>query len=125
MTQFKECDKCAAKPGSPVLCATCLYNRSVISSLEQQLRHAKIEADLPPPPKTGDVALPNGCHLYWTTGEQGREYVSDEIGGGVQVWHTALVDSETLLAAIVQEAKFQRLEYEIECRKNPFLRHTK
>jgi len=125
MSEFKECDTCAAKPGSPVLCATCLHNRSVISKLEERLRHAQIEADLPPPPKTGDVALPNGHHLFWTTGALGREYVSDEIGGGVQVWHTALVDETTLLAAVVQEAKFQRLEQEIEYRKNPLLRYTK
>jgi hypothetical protein len=67
----------------------------------------------PPPPEKGEVRLPNGCTLFWITGEQGREYYSDEIGGGVEVWHTALVDQSTLLAAIVQEQAFQQLEFHI------------
>jgi hypothetical protein len=75
------------------------------------------EAYLTPPPIKGDVALPNGCHLFWHMTEQGREYFSDEIGGGVYVWHTALVDSETLIAAVNQENIFRRREYEIEQRK--------
>lgn len=28
--EFHECETCAAKPGSPVLCAGCLHNRAVI-----------------------------------------------------------------------------------------------
>jgi len=67
-----------------------------------------------PPPKTGYIPLPNGCSLYWTETEQGREYVSDEVGGGVLVWHTALVDQSTLLAAIVKEAEFQTQERMLE-----------
>jgi hypothetical protein len=70
----------------------------------------------PPPPEKGEVRLPNGCTLFWVTGEQGREYISDEVGGGVQVWHTALVDQSTLLAAIVQEQAFQKLEQVIKDR---------
>ena len=31
--EFKECDVCAAKPGSPELCWGCLHNRSVIENL--------------------------------------------------------------------------------------------
>lgn len=65
---------------------------------------------IPPPPKKGEVRLPNGCTLYWNETEQGREYISDEIGGGVVVWHTALVDAGSLLAAIVQEATFLKIE---------------
>lgn len=61
----------------------------------------------------GTISLPNGCTLYWKTTEQGREYISDEVGGGVFVWHTALVDQSTLLAAIVQEQRFQKQEFEI------------
>jgi len=30
---FRECDTCAAKPGSPPLCSGCLHNREVISRL--------------------------------------------------------------------------------------------
>ncbi len=52
----------------------------------------------------GDVMLPNGCTLYWKANEVGgRTYHSDEIGGGVHVWDTALVNSSTLLAAITIE----------------------
>jgi hypothetical protein len=50
------------------------------------------------------VTLPNGCALYWKQNEAGgRTYYSDEIGGGVHVWDTTLVDESTLLAAIVHE----------------------
>jgi hypothetical protein len=73
--------------------------------------------ELTPPPDNGWIPLPNGCALYWRMTEQGREYVSDEVGGGVQVWHTALVDDSTLLAAIVKEMEFRKLEYEIAQRK--------
>lgn len=71
---------------------------------------------IPDVPDEGTLSLPNGCTLYWKTTEQGREYASDEIGGGVEVWHTALVDQSTLLAAIVQEQTFQKREYEIQWR---------
>lgn len=48
--------------------------------------------------------LPNGCSLYWEeNGAGGRSYYSDEIGGGVLVWDTSLVDRGTLLAALLQE----------------------
>ena len=54
--------------------------------------------------KKGTLALPNGSVLYWEENEVGgRRYHSDEVGGGVVVWDTALVDSATLLAAIAQE----------------------
>ena len=29
---FVECDTCKTKPGSPILCAGCLYNRQIISN---------------------------------------------------------------------------------------------
>ena len=53
---------------------------------------------------SGERELPNGCTLYWKVGDMGREYFSDEIGGGVIVWLPALVDASTLLAALEQEA---------------------
>lgn len=54
----------------------------------------------------GDIQLPNGFHLYWEPNEVGgRRYTSDEVGGGVQVWDTSLVDANTMLAAIVHEAR--------------------
>jgi hypothetical protein len=58
------------------------------------------------------IMLPNGCALYWkdnTVG--GRIYYSDEIGGGVFVWDTCLVDQSTLLAAIVQEENLRIKEF--------------
>lgn len=36
--EFVECDACAAKPGSPSLCAGCLANRHVVSNLREALR---------------------------------------------------------------------------------------
>jgi hypothetical protein len=61
-------------------------------------------------PMRGSVELPNGCTLFWGTDDQGRTYASDEVGGGVPVWNTALVCMSTLLAAIVQEHTLQNRE---------------
>jgi hypothetical protein len=36
---FKECPTCAVKPGSPVLCESCLHNRRVISKLHELLKY--------------------------------------------------------------------------------------
>lgn len=48
--------------------------------------------------------LPNGCILYRQLNEAGGyTYYSDEVGGGVFVWNTALVDSNTLLTAIIED----------------------
>lgn len=56
--------------------------------------------------------LPNSCTLYWRENEAGgRTYYSDEVGGGVVVWDTALVNESTLLAAMVQEAKLVFMEH--------------
>lgn len=33
---FKECASCAAKPGSPSLCAACLHNRATINQLRAE-----------------------------------------------------------------------------------------
>ena len=55
--------------------------------------------------------LPNGCHLYWEDNKVGgRIYSSDEVGGGVHVWDTCLVQDSTLLAALTQEAEIICLE---------------
>lgn len=62
-------------------------------------------------PKQGEITMPNGYTLFWKENEVGgRTYFSDEIGGGVIVWDTALVNSETLLFAIVQENALLRRE---------------
>lgn len=44
-----------------------------------------------------------GNGLYVEETEQGRCYWSDETGGGVQVWHTALVSPEMLRLALETE----------------------
>jgi len=64
--------------------------------------------------QTGSRELHNGCALYWHPNQVGgRTYLSDEVGGGIFVWDTALVDAETLRAALEVEAfmegKIQRL----------------
>lgn len=52
--------------------------------------------------------LPNGSWLYRKeNGVGGYIYFSDEVGGGVVVWDTALVASSTLLAALTEE--FRRI----------------
>lgn len=59
--------------------------------------------------KTGTLTLPNGCTLYWEPNEVGGySFSSDEIGGGVHVWDTALVDSSTLYAAMMVAAALER-----------------
>lgn len=61
----------------------------------------------------GERRLPNGATVFWKMGEQGREYISDEIGGGVMFWHTAMVDQSTLIAAVAIEMELQRAERHI------------
>ena len=66
---------------------------------------------LPEIPAEGNCRLPNGCTLYWKTETHGgRVYFSDECGGGVAVWDTAIVSDSTLLAALTQEASIQKVE---------------
>jgi len=55
--------------------------------------------------------LPNGCALFVKEDSVGgREYFSDEIGGGVFVWSTSLVDESTLLAALTAESRIRYAE---------------
>jgi len=57
------------------------------------------------------IDLPNGCYLFWDDNKVGgRIYYSDEVGGGVTVWDTSLVDLSTMLAAMTQEMKLQKEE---------------
>ena len=44
-----------------------------------------------------------GATLYVEETEQGRCYWSDEVGGGMRVWHTALVSMEMLELALKAE----------------------
>lgn len=44
---FRECAACAAKPGAPILCESCLHNRALIEKLEEdndRLRRERAEA---------------------------------------------------------------------------------
>jgi hypothetical protein len=36
--RFKECEPCSKKPGSPVLCPSCLHNRQLIEEYQKLLR---------------------------------------------------------------------------------------
>lgn len=57
--------------------------------------------------------LPNGCTLYREPNAVGgHRYWSDEVGGGVMLWDTCLVDDSTLLAALTEEARRRKEEYE-------------
>lgn len=50
--------------------------------------------------------LPSGYTLFVKDNEAGgRTYYSDEVGCGVIVWDTVLVNEDTLLAAILEEKR--------------------
>jgi len=58
-----------------------------------------------------ELRLTNGCTLFWkNNGIGGRIYISDEVGGGVLVWDTSLVDISTLQAAIGKERELLACE---------------
>ena len=40
--EFKECDTCRKKSGTPVLCSGCIQNRGVILSLQRELADLKL-----------------------------------------------------------------------------------
>lgn len=62
-------------------------------------------------PEKGYIDLPNGCTLYWEPdGVGGRRYITDEAACGHVVWDTAITQSSTLLAAIVQEERLRTME---------------
>jgi len=62
-------------------------------------------------PNYGECPLPNGHVLCWYTNEAGgRTYVSDEVGDGLHVWDTALVDQSTLLTATMVEEYLVMIE---------------
>lgn len=55
--------------------------------------------------------MPSGYTLFWKPDEVGgRDYFSDEIGGGVHVWNTSLVDARTLEFALQNERELYLLE---------------
>lgn len=37
LLEFKECPQCAAKPGSPALCESCVWNRWLVQQLKAAL----------------------------------------------------------------------------------------
>jgi hypothetical protein len=71
--------------------------------------------------ETEDLGLnPNGSHLFRKpNGVGGYVYISDEIGGGVVVWDTALVSEATLLAALVSEHHRFYIECQDKRRSRP------
>lgn len=78
---------------------------------EEDLKNWPDKVEIPGVLIEGDTDLPNGCRLYWKTNIVGsRYYFSDEIGCGVDVWDTAVVDISTLLAAITEENRMRHFE---------------
>lgn len=51
------------------------------------------------------VDLPWGSLYREENGVGGHRYWSDEVGGGVLVWDTSLVNRDTLLAAMAAEGE--------------------
>lgn len=43
MKTFMECASCANKPGSPVLCVSCIYNRNLVAELNVEVYEARAE----------------------------------------------------------------------------------
>lgn len=59
--------------------------------------------------------LPMGYTLYrQPNGVGGHTYYSDEVGGGVAVWDTCLVNEDTRLIAIAEERKRAVAEQMVE-----------
>lgn len=55
--------------------------------------------------------LPNGYRLYVKpNGVGGRQYWSDEIGGGILVFDTSLHDTLTIITALTHEMQMCRKE---------------
>jgi hypothetical protein len=54
---FQECAECAAKPGSPPLCPSCLHNRELISKFKGDV-NARIVCEIGKlEPKRGDIVV--------------------------------------------------------------------
>ena len=61
--------------------------------------------------------LPNSCSLYrMPNGAGGYTYWSDEVGDGVMVWDTCLVNEGTMLTALAEE-NTRRFREQYEKRK--------
>lgn len=43
--EFKECKSCSEKPGTPVLCESCINNRRIIEDLKQEVQRLFGEHD--------------------------------------------------------------------------------
>lgn len=43
--EFRECETCAAKPGTPILCESCLHNRSLILHQEDEIERLQVLVD--------------------------------------------------------------------------------
>ncbi len=76
-TEFVECSVCAAKPGMPVMCPSCLHNRTAISKLTPPPSEAKEEKSTFTP---GDrVNTPDGPGTV-------QDNAVGDPGGSVPVW---------------------------------------
>lgn len=60
----------------------------------------------------GWYRMPSGYTLFWKRNEAGgRTYLSDEVGGGVFTWDTALVGRDTLAFAMAVEDGLNKAEH--------------
>lgn len=51
--EFQECPKCAEKPGSPLLCHSCIHNRMVIEKLKQKIKEMEMNSKFSKPKDIG------------------------------------------------------------------------
>ena len=75
--EFTECETCRAKPGSPILCASCLHNRTLISRLQWELKK-KIPLSSLSLIRTAELIWP--LMLAQETGEISEAKVAEIIG---------------------------------------------
>jgi len=61
------------------------------------------------------ITLPSGKTIWWEyNGAGGRTFYSDEVGNGVVVWDTALVDKSTLECVLTWERRLREEEDEAD-----------
>ncbi len=97
MSDFQECNECAAKLGSPTLCGPCLNNRSLIESLKrQETREGKM---MPVKLTNGNTAYvdPEIQTIVQTLNDGGFQTIASCSGHGHKPATIALRDGRELL----------------------------
>lgn len=75
--EFMECRECSEKPGSPVLCSSCLNNRDAIHSLarEKQILEKQVKALEKEIKENIPDYRPTGEGYWWWKSKKGATYV--------------------------------------------------